>query len=67
VEEDAEPDVAVPHLDDEHELMFPKLVDRFSQHTIEDIYTEELSRPTRFNDTDAKEKEENNASLVAAN
>ncbi|KAM0852447.1 hypothetical protein ACQ4PT_051757 [Festuca glaucescens] len=66
VEEDAEPDEAVPHLDDEDELVFPKLVDRFSQHAMEDVYTEELSRPARFDDTDDEEKEENNDSLVAA-
>ncbi|KAM0889346.1 hypothetical protein ACQ4PT_027760 [Festuca glaucescens] len=63
VEEDAEPDEAVPRLDDEDELMFPKLVDRFSQHAMEDVYTEELSRPARFDDTDDEEKEENNDSL----
>ncbi|KAM0854183.1 hypothetical protein ACQ4PT_050586 [Festuca glaucescens] len=65
VEEDADPDEAVPHLDDEDELMFPELVDRFSQHTMEDGYTEELSRPARFDDTDDEEKDENNDSLVA--
>ncbi|KAM0847449.1 hypothetical protein ACQ4PT_055001 [Festuca glaucescens] len=66
MEEDVEPDEVVPRLDDEDELMFPELVDRFSQHAMEDVYTEELSRPARFDDTNDEEKEENNDSLVAA-
>jgi hypothetical protein len=66
VEEDEEHDEAVTRLDDEDELMFPQLVDRFTQHAMEDVYTEELSRLDRFDDTEDEEKEENNDILMAA-
>ena len=65
VDEDGEPDEAVPVNDDEDERMFPELVDRQSQQAMEDQYTEELTG-ARFDDTDDEENEENNDSLVLA-
>ena len=67
VDEDGEPDDAVPLHDDEDELMFPELVDRHSQQAMEDQYTEELTVGARFDDTDDEENEENNDSLILAN
>lgn len=64
VEDDAEPDEAVPRLDDEDELMYPELVDKFSQQAMEDEYTEDPSFTARFDDTDDEEKEENIESFI---
>ena len=66
VEDDAESDDAVPILDDEDELMFPELVDRFSKQAMEDQYMEDIAQGARFDDTDDEENEENNDSLVLA-
>ncbi|KAM0887484.1 hypothetical protein ACQ4PT_029001 [Festuca glaucescens] len=66
VEDDVETDDAAP-LDDEDELMFHELVDRFSKQALEDQYTEEMTQGARFDDTDDEENEENNDSLVLAN
>ena len=66
MDEDGEPDDAVPLHDDEDELMFPELVDRHSQQAMEAQYTEELTVGARFDDTDDEENKENNDSLVLA-
>ena len=59
VEEDAEPDEAVPTNDDEDEMMFPELVDVASQQAVE-----EPNSQARFDDTDDEEKVENMDSLI---
>nr|XP_020198301.1 uncharacterized protein LOC109784113 [Aegilops tauschii subsp. strangulata] len=64
VEVDAEPDEEVPRHDDEDEILFPELVDRVSQQTVEDEYAEEPSSRARFDDTDDEEREVNIDSLV---
>ncbi|XP_073360369.1 uncharacterized protein [Aegilops tauschii subsp. strangulata] len=64
VEVDAEPDEEVPRHDDDDEILFPKLVDRVSQHAVVDEYAEEPSSRARFDDTDNKEREENIDCLV---
>ena len=64
VEEDAEPDEAVPTNDDEDEMMFPELVDVASQQAVDDEYMEEPISQARFDDTDDEEKVENMDSLI---
>ncbi|KAM3297130.1 hypothetical protein ACQJBY_039150 [Aegilops geniculata] len=64
VEEDAEPDEAVPTNDDEDEMMFPELVDVASQQAVDDEYMEEPISQARFDDTDDEEKVENTDSLI---
>ena len=64
VEEDAEPDEAVPTNDDEDEMMFPELVDVASQQVVDDEYMEEPISQARFDDTDDEEKVENMDSLI---
>ncbi|KAE8800387.1 hypothetical protein D1007_24082 [Hordeum vulgare] len=64
VEVDAEQDEEVPRHDDEDEILLPKLVDRVSQHAVEDEYAEEPSSRARFDDTDDEDREENINSLV---
>nr|XP_020149468.2 uncharacterized protein LOC109734680 [Aegilops tauschii subsp. strangulata] len=64
VEVDAEPDEEVPQHDDGDEILFPELVDRVSQHAVEDEYAEEPSSHARFDDTDDEEREENTDPLV---
>ena len=66
VEDDAEIEDAPPPQDDEDELMFPELVDRFSKQAMEDQYMEDITQGARFDDTDDEEKDENNDSLVVA-
>jgi hypothetical protein len=65
VEDDAEIEDPSPQ-DDEDELMFPELVDRCSKQVMEDQYMEDIAQGARFDDTDDKEKDENNDSLVLA-
>jgi hypothetical protein len=65
VEDDAEIEDPSPQ-DDEDELMFPELVDRFSKQAIEDQYMEDIVQGARFDDTDDEEKDENNDSLILA-
>ena len=64
VEEEAEPDEAVPTNDDEDEMMFPELVDVASQQAVDDEYMEEPISQARFDDTDDEEKVENMESLI---
>ena len=64
VEEDTEPDEAVPTNDDEDEMMFPELVDVASQQAVDDEYMEEPISQARFDDTDDEEKVENMESLI---
>ena len=64
VEEDAEPDEAVPTNDDEDEMMFPELVDVASQQAVDDEYMEEPINQARFDDTDEEEKVENMDNLI---
>nr|XP_040254019.1 neural Wiskott-Aldrich syndrome protein-like [Aegilops tauschii subsp. strangulata] len=64
VEEDAEPDEAVPTNDDEDEMMFPELVDVASQQAVDHEYMEEPISQARFDDTDDEEKVENMDSLI---
>ncbi|KAE8818050.1 hypothetical protein D1007_04151 [Hordeum vulgare] len=64
VEEDAEPDEAVPTNDDEDEMMFPELVDVASQQAVDGEYMEEPISQARFDDTDDEEKVENMDSLI---
>nr|XP_045083495.1 uncharacterized protein LOC120962420 [Aegilops tauschii subsp. strangulata] len=64
VEEDAEPDEAVPTNDDEDEMMFPELVDVASQQAVDDEYMEEPISQARFDDTDDEDKVENMDSLI---
>ncbi|KAE8779025.1 hypothetical protein D1007_47979 [Hordeum vulgare] len=63
-EVDAEPDEEVPRPDDEDEILFPELVDRVSQHAVEDEYAEEPRSRARFDDTDDEERQENIDSFV---
>ncbi|KAE8775481.1 40S ribosomal protein S5-1 [Hordeum vulgare] len=64
VEVDAEPDEEVPRHDDEDEILFHELVDRVTQHVVEDEYVVEPSSRARFDDTDDEERKENIDSLV---
>jgi hypothetical protein len=66
VEDDAEIEDPSPQ-DDEDELMFPELVDRYSKQAMEDQYMEDIAQGARFDDTDDEEKDENNDSLILAN
>jgi hypothetical protein len=65
VEEDAEIDDLSPQ-DDEDELIFPELVDRYSKQAMEDQYMEDIAQGARFDNTDDEEKDKNNDSLVLA-
>jgi hypothetical protein len=64
VVEDVEPDEVVPRLDDEDQLIFPELVDKFIHQAMKDVYIEEMSIRARFYDTDDEEKVENNNSRL---
>jgi hypothetical protein len=65
VEDDAEIEDPSPQ-DDEDELMFPELVDRYSKQAMEDQYIEDIAQGARFDDTDDEEKDENNGILILA-
>jgi hypothetical protein len=64
VVEDVEPDEVVPRLDDEDQLIFPELVDKFIHQAMKDVYIEEMSIRAKFYDTDDEEKVENNNSRL---
>ncbi|KAE8819842.1 hypothetical protein D1007_02214 [Hordeum vulgare] len=64
LEVDAEPGEEVPRHDEEDEIIFHELLDRVSQHAMEDEYPEEPSSRARFDDTYDEEREENIDSLV---